>query len=152
MKQPVSRPEVARRRNQWSSPDEMFEAFLERRPFDRWERAVLRDYCRYGLVQNPDGEGYVLACPPWAEQASYELFDRPDDIYDEVGRLDIPVRIIRATPRTQEAKDMSLSPCAPDAASHFRHGEDVFTPQYTHFIAMEDTAFIAGQLLEMLPR
>jgi len=40
-----------RRRNQWTSPDEMFESFKDRLPFRTWDPAVLRDYCDYGLCR-----------------------------------------------------------------------------------------------------
>jgi len=39
-----------KRRNDWRSPDEMFERFKDRPPFRDWDQAVLRDYCDYGLV------------------------------------------------------------------------------------------------------
>src|SRR5712692_1741421 len=56
---------VAKRRNRWASPQEMFDRFKDRAPFETWDRAVLRDYCEYGL--EPDGDGFVLACPPAIE-------------------------------------------------------------------------------------
>ncbi len=46
---------VARRRNQWSSPEEMFESFKDRQPFATWDRQVLRDYCEYGLLPADGG-------------------------------------------------------------------------------------------------
>ena len=54
---------VARRRNEWASPEEMVERFRDRFPFDLWQPQVLDDYVRYGLLPAPSGEGYVLACP-----------------------------------------------------------------------------------------
>ena len=53
---------VARRRNEWSSADEMFERLKDRPAFASWDPRVLRDYCEYGLL--PSGSGFVLACPP----------------------------------------------------------------------------------------
>ena len=44
---------VARRRNEWSSPEEMIERFADRDPFRRWEPRVLRDYCEHGLLPAP---------------------------------------------------------------------------------------------------
>ncbi|MCG8346819.1 MAG: hypothetical protein MI924_03430 [Chloroflexales bacterium] len=49
----------------------MFDRFVERAPFCRWDRTILRDYCQYGLLPAPDGDGYVLACPPAIEAAIY---------------------------------------------------------------------------------
>src|ERR1051325_2009778 len=60
---------VLKRRNRWASPGEMFERFHDRSPFANWRPEVLRDYCEFGLL--PDGDGYVLACPPAVEAAIY---------------------------------------------------------------------------------
>src|SRR5205814_3144477 len=38
---------VLRRRNSWASPEEMFERFRSRPPFQSWDPAVLWDYCRF---------------------------------------------------------------------------------------------------------
>jgi pimeloyl-ACP methyl ester carboxylesterase len=141
---------AARRRNHWESPEAMFESFKGRAPFNSWDPAVLRDYCTYGLVPNPEGKGFVLACPPAVEAATY-AGSAGGDIYPEIERIEIPVRVLRARQRTSEsiAGDMSGSPTAPDLASHFKQGEDVPQPQYSHFMPMEDPGFIAGQIREM---
>ena len=142
---------AARRRNEWASPQEMFERFATREPFSHWDPEVLRDYCEYGLLPNPAGEGFVLACPPRIEAAVYAGAHADAAIYDAIESLEIPVRILRARSRGESATmDMSGSPTAPDLARHFRHGEDVFLPQYSHFMPMEDPAFIAGQVRELL--
>lgn len=140
---------AARRRNEWPSPEAMFENFKSRPPFSLWDPAVLHDYCQYGLVPNPGGEGYVLACPPAIEAATY-AGSAGGDIYAEIGTIDIPARILRARERTADSPvDMSSSPTAPDLASHFRQAEDVYVPQYTHFIPMQDPAYVAGQIRDM---
>ena len=140
---------AARRRNEWPSPEAMFESFKGRAPFSLWDPAVLRDYCQYGLVPNPDGEGYVLACPPWAEAATY-AGSAGGDIYREIESLDIPVRILRARPRTQDyGMDMSASPTYTELAKHFKHAEDVPLPELTHFIPMQDPELVAGHVREL---
>ncbi|HVM95071.1 MAG TPA: alpha/beta hydrolase, partial [Candidatus Acidoferrales bacterium] len=53
----------AKRRSHWESATEMFKRFEQRPPFSQFDRRVLRDYCEYGLLANPEGAGYVLACP-----------------------------------------------------------------------------------------
>jgi hypothetical protein len=45
---------------------------------------------------------------------------------------------------------MRSSPTAPDVASHFRHGEDVPLPQYTHFMPMEDPPMVARHILDLI--
>jgi pimeloyl-ACP methyl ester carboxylesterase len=140
---------AARRRNEWRSPEAMFEAFKDRRPFSLWDPAVLRDYCDYGLVPNPDGDGFVLACPPKIEAATY-AGSSGGDIYDEIATIEIPVRILRAQERTGAvAQDMSGSPTYPGLAQHFRDAEDVYLPHLTHFIPMQDPGLVAEHLREL---
>ncbi len=137
---------AARRKNHWASPEAMYHSFHARAPFNHWDPAVLHDYCQYGLVPDPEGDDFVLACPPAIEAATY-AGSAGGDIYDEIATIDIPVRILRARQRSEDApNDMSSSPTAPDLASHFRHAEDVFLPEYTHFIPMQDPGLIAGEI------
>lgn len=143
---------AARRRNEWDSPEEMFERFKDRPPFSAWDPAVLRDYCTYGLLPAPSGEGYVLACPPEVEAATY-AGSLGSDIYDEIASIDIPVRVLRA--RAREASilsDMGGSPTAPDLARHFARGEDVPLPEHSHFIPMEAPGLVAAHIAEMADR
>jgi pimeloyl-ACP methyl ester carboxylesterase len=142
---------AARRRDRWSSPEEMLERFAGRAPFDTWNGQVLRDYVEYGLLPAPDGEGFVLACPPAVEAATYAGSRAGEEIYDVIPTLEIPVRVLRARPRTEaSARDMSSSPTWPGLAGVFRHGVDVPAPQYSHYMPMEDPAFIARQVRELV--
>lgn len=144
---------AARRRNEWASPAEMFERFRGREPFSRWDERVLRDYCDYGLISNPDGEGYVLACPPAIEAAVYAGGSAGGRIHDLIPAIDVPVRVLRARPRAESAAmDMSGSPTDPGLAARFAFGEDVSLPQYSHFIPMEDPAFVAAEILALAER
>jgi len=63
----------------------------------------------------------------------------------------LPVRVLRARPRTEAtARDMSSSPTWPGLAATFPRGVDVPAPQYSHYMPMEDPAFIAAQVRELL--
>ena len=62
---------IARRRNRWASPQEMFDRFRSRLPFSGWQPEALKNYCDYDLL--PDGDSFVLACPPAIEAAIYGL-------------------------------------------------------------------------------
>jgi lipase len=142
-------PHFARkRRNLWSSPEEMFERFRERPPFSAWDPAVLRDYCQYGLL--PAGDGFVLACPPDVEASVYEHTSECDaNIYDEAARVEVPVLVIRSArqmAREPTPLDMGASPTAPDLARCFVRGRDKKTG-YSHFLAMEAPAFVAEEIL-----
>lgn len=140
---------AARRRNEWSSPAEMFERFKDRPPFASWDPEVLHDYCEYGMLPAPGGDGYVLACPPEIEAAVY-AGNADSDPYELIPQITVPVRILRARGRKAgEPGDMSGSPTWPRLATRFPNAEDVPVPQYSHFIPMEDPAFVAAQIMEM---
>ena len=139
-------PHYARkRRSQWTSPQEMFERFKDRPPFRDWDVAVLRDYCDYGLVPAPSGEGYVLACPPDIEASIYEASTLNDaNLYDQLDKIEARVTVIRA-PRFMPSEgpmDMTASLTTPDLATHFRDGRDIEVP-YSHFIPMEAPGMVA---------
>jgi pimeloyl-ACP methyl ester carboxylesterase len=139
---------VRKRRNRWQSAQEMFERFADREPFRQWDRAVLRDYCDYGLLPAPDGDGFVLACPPEVEASIYEHSSMPEaNIYPEIGRVMAPVLVIRTMREWSDGDvmDMMGSPTAPDLASRFRHGRDLKVP-YSHFFPMEAPGDTAEQI------
>jgi lipase len=139
---------VAKRRNRWTSPREMFERFENRPPFDSWDRAVLNDYCEYGLL--PDGDGFVLACPPAVEAEIYENGPLPDaDIYTEIATIRIPVHVVRAAKYSDTPEFMRSSPTVPDLASRFANGSDLSLPQNSHFIPMEAPALPARLIAEI---
>jgi len=140
---------VSRRRDEWASSDEMFERFSQREPHSLWDPQVLRDYCDYGLLPNPEGDGFHLACPPMVEAMTYARGEH--ELTEEAAGLEIPVRVLRARPRDSDspAASFSGSPAAVDLASWFPRGEDVFLPQHSHFIPMEAPRLIARHLTEM---
>jgi pimeloyl-ACP methyl ester carboxylesterase len=141
---------AARRRDNWSSAEEMFESFRTRAPFNRWDPEMLRDYCTYGLLPNPAGDGFVLACPPQIEAAVYTGSAGEGDIYDDIAKITIPVRVLRAKERDgSNPSDMSGSPVAPGLAAHFQRGVDIPLPEMTHFIPMEDPALVARHIIEL---
>jgi lipase len=133
----------ARRRNEWKSPDEMVERFKDRVPFNTWKPEVLRDYVEYGLLPNPSGEGFVLACSPEFEAASYN-YASAANIYPEIETIQIPVTILRARRSSDNfVINMTDSPTALDLAAQFPNAVDVPLPQYSHFIPMEAPEVVA---------
>ncbi len=151
---PTTEHGSARRRNQWSSWQEMDQRLATREPFSKWDRLVLQDYCEFGLLPRPGGDGFELACPPAIEALLYSGGAGEADPYPAIHRLDLPVRVIRARVRDEGevAAAMSTSTCVPDLASRFAHADDLYMPQYSHFIPMEDPAFVASQTQAMLER
>lgn len=129
---------VLRRRNEWDSPEQMFERFKDRVPFASWDVAVLRDYCNFGLVPSDSGAGFVLACPPWVEASIYSNNSATDaDLYDEIPNIQIPVHVIRSGGGEFDGTNFLASPTAPDLASLFPQGKDTQLTGISHFIPME---------------
>jgi pimeloyl-ACP methyl ester carboxylesterase len=134
---------TAKRRNEWESPDEMYERFKDRPPFSAFQPQVLRDYVDYGLLPNPNGDGYILACSPDYEAVTYS-YSTDANIYPEIATIQIPVTILRAGGQVDSSiSDMVASPTASDLAAQFPNGVDVPLPQYSHFIPMEAPELVA---------
>jgi len=127
---------VAKRRNQWSSAEEMFERFENRPPFDSWDPRVLRDYCDHALQRT--GDGYILACPPAIEASIYDGSTAVEsNIYPEMASVQIPVHVVRAGRRADPSIVLGTSVTAPGLAASFARGSDTCLVQNSHFIPME---------------
>ncbi len=128
---------ILRRRNRWASSAEMFERFRSRPPFAAWPEEVVRNYCDYALV--PDGDGFVLACPPEVEASIYYQSQAPEsDIAAALATIRQPVTIVRAGKAGQPGVfDPSASPTAPDLAARLPNAREIFLAENSHFIPME---------------
>ncbi len=138
---------VAKRRNSWTGPDAMIERFQDRHPYKLWDPAVLRDYCEYGLL--PDGEGgYALACPPQTEASVYAT-SATIDPWSMIDEITLPVTILRAPQIKQDdVFDFASSPTPPELAESFVRGTDIYLPDLTHFMPMQDPKRIAELILD----
>ena len=144
---------VRKRRNRWTSPEEMFESFASRPPFDAWDPAVLRDYCQHGLVPGGEdyGADYMLACPPEIEASIYDASRAAEsNIYQEIAAIPIPVHVVRAGRFQDPANVMGSSPTAPDLAASFAHGADTCLAEHSHFIPMESPVLTAKLIADAL--
>lgn len=136
---------VARRRNHWSSWEEMFDKFRDRHPFSLWQPEALQDYCRFGLRPRTDGEGLELACPPVVEASIY-LGNTRSNIYERLSEIRIPVVVLRAKARDPDAHDImdfASSPTWEGLAAALADGRDVYLPQLSHFMPMQDPQLTA---------
>lgn len=141
---------VAKRRNNFADADAMYTNFEGRGSYAKWKPKALRDYCEFGLLPNESGSGYILACPPDVEASIY-MGNTGCDVHDLVPRVKVPVKVLRAKQRTGDREDMmdfSLSPTWPELASHFEQGEDIYLPELTHFMPMQDPALVARYILQ----
>jgi pimeloyl-ACP methyl ester carboxylesterase len=140
---------TARRRNRFASPEEMFDRFVERAPFDAWDRRVLRDYCLHGTVPDASGDGVVLACLPEFEAEVYLTSRGNRAIHQRVRAVTVPVLVVRAMepPADGDLADFRYSPTWPDLAEAFPRGRDRHLSDRTHFLPMEDPALAARLVL-----
>jgi pimeloyl-ACP methyl ester carboxylesterase len=137
---------VARRRNRFASPDEMFARFSPRLPFSAWHTEALRNYCDYGLA--PDGDGFVLRCPPALEAAIYGRCNAPEnDLYAGIPRVQQPVTVMRAGTTSQTTTlDLNASPTGPGLAACFPNGRDVYLRDHNHYIPMEAPELVEAEI------
>ncbi|MDZ7670437.1 MAG: alpha/beta hydrolase [Gammaproteobacteria bacterium] len=141
---------VARRRNHWVSWQAMFERFRDREPFSLWRADVLEDYCRYGVLPRADGDGFELACPPLVEASIY-LGSSGTDVHALIPTIEMPVVVLRAQSRDPAAEpgmDFSRSPTWVRLAEEFPNGRDVYMPEFSHFIPMQDPPLVARFIVE----
>jgi lipase len=140
---------MLRRKNEWESPEAMFERFHARPPFAAWRPEILRDYCEFGLLP-ADGK-FVLACPPRVEASIYHNSKEPaSNIYAEVAMVRHPVTVMRAErERKPGVFDLSASPTAPDLASRFADGREVVLQDASHYIAMESPDRVAEEIRKL---
>ncbi len=137
---------VAKRRNSWTGPDAMFERFKDRHPYNLWNPGVLRDYCEYGLLTDGKG-GFELACPPQTEASIYATSTSVDP-WPMIGKITQPVPVLRAAQFKQDgAFDFASSPTPPGLAEEFAHGTDIYLPDLTHFMPMQDPGRIANLII-----
>ncbi len=140
---------IQRRRNQWKSWEEMFERFRNRPPFAQWRSEVLRDYCEFGLL--PNGDEYILACPPQVEASIYAASNAPEaNLYSLIPQIQAPVTVMRADRLWNlESFDLMASPTAPGLAAHFPRGRDVLLEGRNHYIPMETPEVVAQEIAGM---
>ena len=138
---------VRKRRARWSSPDQMFDHFRHRPPFEHWKPEMLRAYCDFGLL--PDAGEFVLACPPDIEASIYECSKEPEaNLQDVIPAVTQPVTVLRAGYAGE--RRFSTSPTDPLLASRLPRGRDVLLAERSHFIPMEAPEVVARHIRELL--
>ena len=139
---------VSRRKNQWRDAQEMYERFINRPPFNTWQHAVLRDYCDYALIPTGEDALLQLACDPLQEASIYLNQKGNEIVLEELPRIVAPVTLLRAPPgeSTKQLPDLSTSPTWPGLAAALPSCQEVYLPQFNHFIPMQDPALVAGYI------
>lgn len=136
---------AAARRNHFASVQAMLERFAGRPPYSVFQAQALRDYCEHGLRPADGGSGWQLACDPAFEGKVYPLSRQNLGVYASIRALHVPVLVVRA-----RAGDPAIQPWDPlgsptwsGLAREFRHGLDLYLPDKTHMLPMEDPALVA---------
>jgi len=146
--EPRPRP-VSRRRSEWSSPDEMFERFRTRAPFEAWDEAVLRDYCGHGLTRSEGG--YELSCTPRYESMVWG--GRSLRVYEAMAAVQVPVHIARAEPRREsDPPGRTPSQAWPGLHRYFESASDELIEGCGHFFPLEQPALTARLISERMHR
>jgi|ADKQ01.1.fsa_nt_gi Predicted hydrolases or acyltransferases (alpha/beta hydrolase superfamily) len=130
---------TAKRRNEFDSPAEMAERLSTKGSFGLFDPEVMQDYCRYGLLPNEKGKGYVLACPPEIEASVYMSSRSNHGIYDAIRAMNVPVLILRAKEPAPDRNimDFSSSPTWPQLVNEFKQGREIHFSELTHFLPMQ---------------
>ncbi len=140
---------TARRRARFDSVEEMIDRFRDRPPYANFAPEVLADYCRFGLLPEPDGDGFTLACPPPVEASIYRTARARAGIHEAAGTLTLPVEIVRMKEPAADrhAMDFSSSPTWPGLATLFPRARELHLPDRTHFLPMESPQTVADWLV-----
>lgn len=142
---------VARRRNHFVDAAAMYDNFVGRGSYASWTHEALRDYCEWGLLPDEENGGYKLACPPHIEASIYTASqDSPLNL--ALDEIRVPVTVLRAQQRDEDSTtlDFTKSPTWAGLANQFGMGRDVYLPEMTHFIPMQDPELVAQYLLGKL--
>jgi len=140
---------VEKRRNTFSSVEEMLMLFKKRPPFNTFDQGVLSDYCKYGLTKSEDGQKFQLASPPVFEASVYQKATLFKDIYKVIESVSLPITIIRAMEpeSSEDQRSFMYSPTWPDLAAKLPSGKDIYLPDTSHLVPMQNPKFIANLIL-----
>jgi pimeloyl-ACP methyl ester carboxylesterase len=138
----------SRRRYEWPNWQALLTRLQDREPYSLWQPQVLEDYCQHGVLPAPSGEGVVLACPPVVEASVYINSWRAY-LHVRLGEIAVPTTVLRARrrqlPKLGET-DYAGSPTWEKLWELFQQAEDVYLPDYTHFIPMQNPKLVAGYI------
>jgi len=141
---------MAKRRANWTSPQELFDRLKSHPSYTIWQEDVLMDYCEHGLLPVADRKSYELACPPKLEASVY-MGSFCDNPYPALTKIDCPVTILRAPGgKSGDKIDFTKSPTVPDLVDSFVDGQDIYLSELTHFMPMQDPKKIAKILAGLL--
>jgi pimeloyl-ACP methyl ester carboxylesterase len=131
---------TAKRRNEWSSPDEAFSVYASKPPLNAMTAESLRAYVDYGLRDRGDGV-YELKCRPEVETRIYAM-GMQHGAYDVLPDIDVPVRVVCG----ETSKDVS-PPFGARIAERLRRGSVEVMAGCGHFGPQQDPDATARSIL-----
>jgi pimeloyl-ACP methyl ester carboxylesterase len=132
-----------KRKRMFDSVEAMFQNFDRKRPFDTWDKAMLRDYCEFGTRINAEGKR-ELKCNPEIEARFYQT-SRDFDGLGRIVRAQVPLLVLFG------AKSDSLGvTLAETIASKLAHGRVEKVADTGHFMPMEKPFGVAQMALDFL--
>ncbi len=131
------------RRDRWPSRQAAFEHFRPKPVFERIPDPILQDYVEHGLVADPSGGGFTLACPRDWEAHIYAT--PPTDIWRVLPRLTPPTLALRGadTDTIRHGSWQKWQRLQPGARF-------VDLPGLGHLLPLEDPERVAAEILEFL--
>jgi pimeloyl-ACP methyl ester carboxylesterase len=127
---------VFRRRDQWSSVEDMISHMEKREHISQWPKDVLRDYCTYALDEN-----FKLQCTPAREFHIYLTSVQSDSniyqiIKDSKFINDISIHIVRVSRSPTETR-VEAPPTASKLVKWVKKGRDTHLKDAKHLFPME---------------
>jgi pimeloyl-ACP methyl ester carboxylesterase len=132
-----------KRKRMFDSVEAMFQNFERKRPFDTWDKTILRDYCEFGTRIIADGK-CALKCQPEIEARYYQT-SRDFDGLGRIVRAQVPLLVLFG-----EKSDSLGAPLANLIASKLAQGRVEKVADTGHFMPMEKPFSIAQMALDFL--
>jgi pimeloyl-ACP methyl ester carboxylesterase len=128
-----------RRREFWTSIEEVLASYRGRGPFGKWTDEALRLYVEHGFASD-DGQ-VRLKCPPAVEAQVFSM-EPLYDLWLALERVQVPALLMRG----EESEAFSASDAA-EALRRLPRGELVTIPQTTHTFPMEVPDEVSEKIL-----
>lgn len=136
--------EAARRRREvWSSREEMIESYRDRSLFEHWTEESLRLYAEHGTFRREDGQ-YRLKCPGAVEARMFEN-SLSVNIWDELERVECPALVVKG-----QHTDPFLGLIVEEVARRVPNARHATVPKAGHLVPMEQPEALASLILDFL--
>lgn len=132
-----------KRKNQWDSKEQVRQYFKSKDFFKNWDEEMLELYIKYG-VQQVDGEGVCLVCPPKRE-ASLFMGSMKFDPWPVLSKNECPVLVVEGeiSENNQIIDLVTVTDLLPNGTYHLVEGAG-------HLVTMEKPGIILDLIKQFL--